>query len=75
MEGMRDRGSTEGDGRGCVHTPHTCQWLVVCGLRWLEGGKEGGGVMKGGSGSNSDRNCVKDRCDRLKICEKFQLSK
>lgn len=23
----------------CVHTPHTCQWLVVCGLRWIEGGR------------------------------------
>lgn len=46
----------------CVHTPHTCQWLVVCGLRWMEGGKEGGGVMKGGSVFNSARNCVKGRC-------------
>lgn len=39
-----------------VHTPHTCQWLVVCGLRWMEGGR---GVMKGGSGLNSARSCVK----------------
>lgn len=42
----------------CTHTPHTCQWLVVCGLRWMEGGR---GVMKGGSVLNSARNCVKGR--------------
>lgn len=62
-QGMRDIGKRAGTGEvermDCVHTPHTCQWLVVCGLRWMEGGR---GVMKGGSVLNSARNCVKGQC-------------
>ena len=40
--GMRDteeRREGGGERMDCIHTPHTCQWLVVCGLRWIGGGR------------------------------------
>lgn len=60
----------------CEHTPHIWEWLVVCGLGWMDGWMERGrkGVMKDRSVLNFARNCVKGPCASLQLSGERKIS-